>query len=78
MNKLMIAVSKRKDARSNSIIMTIADHRWQDLVVNWMANMHRLRVSNYLIISADPQLHDALKKIGAPSFYHSVFFNPLR
>ena len=73
---LMKMVTKRKDATTNTIIMTIADHRWQDLVVNWMACLHRLRLSNYIIISADPQLHDALGRIGAPSFYRSVFFNP--
>ena len=28
------------------------------------------------VVAADAQLHDALHRIGAPSFYHSVFFNP--
>jgi len=30
------------------------------------------------VVAADAQLHDALHRIGAPSFYHSVFFQPLR
>ena len=67
-------VHRRKS--SDTIILTIADHHWQDMVVNWMAAWHRLGVDNFIIISADPKLHDALNRIGAPSFYHSVFFNP--
>lgn len=46
------------------------------MVVNWMAALHRLGDRHYMVVSADSQLHDALQRIGAPSFYHSVFFNP--
>jgi hypothetical protein len=46
---LMKAVAKRRDPATNSVILTVADHRWQDLVVNWMAALHRLGLSNYLV-----------------------------
>lgn len=46
---LMKAVAKRKDPTTNSVILTVADHRWQDLVVNWMAALHRLGLAHYLV-----------------------------
>ena len=50
------------------ILVSAGRSTWVEVVLNWMAAAHRLRVYSYVLLSLDGDMHAALARVAAPSF----------
>jgi hypothetical protein len=62
--------------REDVLVVAFSDNRYRDVLLNWLVAVHRLGISNYLIVSLDEHIHDFLLQRGFPSFL-SVLRGPL-
>lgn len=65
-NKLLELVKTRED--NNTVILTFADHRYTEVLLNWLIGLNRLGITNYIVVSLDEEIHGFLSERGFPSF----------
>lgn len=61
---LKLAVARTKN---DTVIVVFANSNYLDVLLNWLIAVHRLGISNYLVISLDEQIHTFLSERGFPS-----------
>jgi hypothetical protein len=54
-------------AKHNTLILVFANNNYLDVLLNWLIAVHRLGISNYLVVSLDEQIHSFLAERGFPS-----------
>lgn len=52
--------------RNNTIILVFADNKFRDVVLNWLLSVHRLDITNYVIVAWDKTLYKYLSDKGFP------------
>jgi len=65
-SKLLQLAIARKD--NNTIALTFSDHRYKEVLLNWLIGLNRLGITNYFVVSLDEEIHAFLSERGFPSF----------
>jgi hypothetical protein len=59
----------KERTKNNLVFLVGAGHvAWREATLNWMVAAHKLRIYNYVLLSLDSEMHQALSRVGAPSF----------
>lgn len=64
--RLLQLANARKD--SETVILVFSDHRYTEVLLNWLVGLNRLGIRNYLIVSLDEEIHAFLEERGFPTF----------
>ena len=67
MNKDELLEVAHARKHNNTLIVTFSDYHYKDVLLNWLASLHRLDIRNYLVISLDTKIHAFLNQQGIPS-----------
>lgn len=65
-NRLLQLANARKD--NGMVILVFSDHRYTEVLLNWLVAQNRLGIRNYLIVSLDEDIHTFLEERGFPTF----------
>jgi len=64
--RLLQLANARKD--NGTVILVFSDHRYTEVLLNWLVALNRLGISNYLVVSLDENIHTFLEERGFPTF----------
>ena len=70
--KGMVALAK-EHAVDNKVVLTLADHRYRDTLINWLHSMASVGVRNVIVFAMDEEMHTQLLEMGVPSFFSQQF-----
>lgn len=69
-SRLLQLANSRK--YKQTIVLVFADHRYIEVLLNWLIGLNRLGIHNYLIVSLDTEIHDFLEPRGFPTVLYPL------
>jgi hypothetical protein len=67
LNDAELVATARARSAGGSVIITFANSRYADVLMNWLVALSLQRIDNYVVVTLDRELHASLSDRGIPS-----------